>query len=338
MTRAIIDYFRGPQSYLSRIKIFQNPDNVLLIDKLQYRMLIECSYKRDISAWNAWRESHPECPVLLEGADLSKMNLQFADFRDASLTNANFEDSDLFRARMESAWVQTATVNSKTSLYKIQINKQTGRTLGTTFRGVPFEATRIDSGTRLLLEYNVKRMNWEEWYNHDKKAVRLIRKLLVKPFWMLSDYGKSTIRLVATFLLLILAFSLIYSLRRDFVVVDNVIGGFKNFFHCLYFSVVTMTTLGFGDIHANPSKVGGLMLIILQVLSGYVLLGALITRLNILFVTGGPSRSFSKYRGKRIDEERSSLISNQNFFKHNSTVSYEAAIYRQSIEEELNAQ
>lgn len=50
-----------------------------------------------------------------------------------------------------------------------------------------------------------------------------------------------------------------------------------------YFSVVTMTTLGFGDIHAHPMSPVGHLLVMLQVLIGYVLLGALITRLAILF-------------------------------------------------------
>lgn len=50
-----------------------------------------------------------------------------------------------------------------------------------------------------------------------------------------------------------------------------------------YFSVVTMTTLGFGDIHACPTSIAGHVLLIVQVFFGYVLLGALVTRLAVMF-------------------------------------------------------
>jgi len=59
-------------------------------------------------------------------------------------------------------------------------------------------------------------------------------------------------------------------------------------FRVIYFSVVTMTTLGFGDMYANPQSYLGHALLVFQVLLGYVLLGALITRLSILFTSGGP--------------------------------------------------
>lgn len=47
--------------------------------------------------------------------------------------------------------------------------------------------------------------------------------------------------------------------------------------------IVTMTTLGFGDIRAAPGSVPGYALLTLHVIFGYVLLGALVTRLSILF-------------------------------------------------------
>ncbi len=66
-----------------------------------------------------------------------------------------------------------------------------------------------------------------------------------------------------------------------------------------YFSIVTMTTLGFGDMYAKPFgkdsckdiiySICGHILLIFHVLFGYFLLGALITRLSILFSSeGGP--------------------------------------------------
>jgi len=55
-----------------------------------------------------------------------------------------------------------------------------------------------------------------------------------------------------------------------------------------------MTTLGFGDMYANCQSFWGHALLILQVLLGYVLLGALVTRFAVLFTAGGPAGRFSE--------------------------------------------
>jgi len=60
-----------------------------------------------------------------------------------------------------------------------------------------------------------------------------------------------------------------------------------------------MTTLGFGDIYANPQKPWGYGLLMLQVIIGYVILGALVTRLSILFNSDGPSADFAKPDSKK---------------------------------------
>ena len=54
-----------------------------------------------------------------------------------------------------------------------------------------------------------------------------------------------------------------------------------------------MTTLGFGDIAANPDSWFGQTLLMIQVILGYVLLGALVTRFAVLFTAGGPAGKFA---------------------------------------------
>ena len=66
----------------------------------------------------------------------------------------------------------------------------------------------------------------------------------------------------------------------------------------VYFSIVTMTTLGFGDMHANETSIWGHALLTFQVILGYVLLGALVTRFAVLFTAGGPAGKFSKRETK----------------------------------------
>lgn len=61
-----------------------------------------------------------------------------------------------------------------------------------------------------------------------------------------------------------------------------------------------MTTLGFGDVYAAPTSAVGQFLLSLQVVLGYILLGALVTRFAMLFSAGGPSGAF--YQEKKEGE------------------------------------
>ena len=59
-----------------------------------------------------------------------------------------------------------------------------------------------------------------------------------------------------------------------------------------------MTTLGFGDMHANPTSEWGYTVLSAQVIMGYVMLGALVTRLGILFTGSGPMAEVKGRHGK----------------------------------------
>ena len=108
----------------------------------------------------------------------------------------------------------------------------------------------------------------------------------------MSDYGLSTGRIMSSFFILAISFAIAYSLWPSFVMVNNVVGDIRGFVHALYFSVVTMTTLGFGDIAANPDSWFGQVVLMVQVILGYVHLGALVTRFAVLFAAGGPAGRF----------------------------------------------
>ena len=112
--------------------------------------------------------------------------------------------------------------------------------------------------------------------------------LPVRVFWSISDYGQSTRRVVASFFLLASLFAFAYGfipgLVTDFHEVDGqTVSTSVLPFRAVYFSIVTMTTLGFGDMYAAPGSIMGHLLLTLHVILGYVLLGALVTRLAILF-------------------------------------------------------
>ena len=71
----------------------------------------------------------------------------------------------------------------------------------------------------------------------------------------------------------------------------------------VYFSIVTMTTLGFGDMHANCRSFWGHFLLTVQVLLGYVLLAALVTRIGVLFTSGVIPGQFKDNRRKSNKNE-----------------------------------
>ncbi len=218
----------------------------------------------------------------LEGAFLSIACLEEAQLNSSYLKGAIF-----YHARVKGARFSAAIVDSGTSFWELKINRHNKNCKGTNFIGVGLENVRIDPGTKQLLEYNIRRINWEHWYKE-----HFWLKWLVKPFWLISDYGLRIWRTIVTFFLLASLFALIYWLWPSCVMANREIGNIRGFWHALYFSVVTMTTLGFGDIAANPDSWPGQTLLMAQVIMGYVLLGALVTRFAVLFTAGGPAGKF----------------------------------------------
>ncbi|HPC93386.1 MAG TPA: ion channel [Sedimentisphaerales bacterium] len=283
----------------------------------QYDMLKRCSDRQDMTEWNDWRRQHPEQDVLLEnitlqngfmrgamlgafpnsgfsgkvhlegvklhGTYLEQADLSCSHLEHSKLIAAFLGGADLRYACLQDADFSRFVVDGTTLLYRCEVNRNTK------FEGVALAVTRIYPDTSQLLEYNIRRMNWEQWY----KEHRCLR-WPVRLFWLASDYGLSTWRVIVSFGLLASVFVIVYRLWPGCLAVDGEAGDIRGFVHALYFSVVTMTTLGFGDIAANPDSTCGQVLLMLQVILGYVLLGALVTRFAVLFTAGGPASPMRK--------------------------------------------
>ncbi len=139
-------------------------------------------------------------------------------------------------------------------------------------------------------------------------------------FWYSTNYGYSTFRIVATFISLTLLFTLIYFIGGDAIInlePTTVVSGetvtvhldnWYKLLRCLYFSIVTMTTLGFGDITATADRTPGYIIISVHVILGYIILGALITRFGTLFSSNGPTITLEDYKrmhpNKRAESEQ----------------------------------
>ncbi len=255
--------------------------------------------------------THLECAEItwarLEHAQLNNAYLQgarlsFSNLVGAELMGAHLESAVFTAAHLQQAVLYNAIVDGATSFSGCYVDRRTD------FSNVALGNVRIDPCIKALLEYNERRMNWEHWYKKHK-----VGQSLARPFWWISDYGRSMGRLLLIFVLLSLLFAGVYCffgfVDPNYAEPDSTsVGIVKNLFvteqglrvkgpevivRSVYFSIVTMTTLGFGDIYANDGHYLGYILLTLQVLLGYFLLGALVTRLHILFTAGGPSARFA---------------------------------------------
>ncbi|WP_186080620.1 pentapeptide repeat-containing protein [Burkholderia gladioli] len=260
----------------------------------------------------------------LDRAQLTNTSFEICDFDEASFQESNltsakffsssFQDCRFYAADLSGAQFRGAGTNpllgkelrfnlcgtifsnakftSDTHFHLANVSRKTD------FRTISFESACYSPGLRQTLQYCNRRHNWAAWYKKNGK----IKSLLVELFWMTSDYGRSPRQVIKSFLTVCLVYTLIYWLipestsEKHLTVVQS-----------LYFSVVTMTTLGYGDIAANKSSWLSQMLIITHVLSGYIILGALLTVLSNLFNSDGPPEGLIKHpikTGVRISFRR----------------------------------
>jgi len=104
----------------------------------------------------------------------------------------------------------------------------------------------------------------EEFKRHSKWS------FVVYELWNLtSDCGRSATRWAFCTILLVVTFAWLYTL----VGIDY--GAYPTPISPLYYSVVTMTTLGYGEI--VPSSIGGQVVAMAEVIIGYVMLGGLLS-------------------------------------------------------------
>ena len=284
-------------------------------DVEQYRLLAHCSKMRDMTRWNEWRLQHPDTQIFLEGADLKRANLEGADLRWAHLGGTNFleahlEGASFFGAHLEGAHISSAylegtifrfaKIDAETVIAECNFDRNTD------FTGVGLDSARIGPNLKEAMKNIIRRKQWLKWFSSGRWWQKLLKHTTVRPFWWITDYGSSTPRIIYTFVLLAVVFGMIYYSFETHPELEGIIQNLRIgkmsdvhvFARSMYFSIVTMTTLGFGDMHAVRSStvwaLYGYLFLTLQVIIGYVLLGALITRLGVLFSGSGLAQKPNK--------------------------------------------
>ena len=190
--------------------------------------------------------------IPLSGEDLSKLDLSDIDFFAANLSKAIFTGSKLSNSylsecdirgtvfdwvRFNGALLDNVIFDRNTSLLGVNIN-EVNFTLSTLLYDLALSQQRIQQ-----LEQHYRLFAW---------------------FLRVScDYGRSFSRYFALVLAFILGYAGIYLVLMD-----------KSFFDCLYFSVVTFATVGYGDI--LPITLLQKAVVISEILIGYLMGGLLV--------------------------------------------------------------
>ena len=98
------------------------------------------------------------------------------------------------------------------------------------------------------------------------------RRMVLFRAWGIIDYGRSLTRVAAVAFGLATLYGVIY---RVFPQILDYQGSANSWFTPYYFSLVTYTTLGFGDI--RPATLAGELIVGSEVLLGYTTLGLLLS-------------------------------------------------------------
>jgi len=194
----------------------------------------------------------------LEAADLSCVDFYCATLENVKLVKANLSESWLSEANIKGTRFDWATME-KVLIDNVQFNEQSS------FRGVNLSAINFTLAA-LLQDLAIDQQRIANLESAHPKLAMFLR--------LSCDYGRSFLRFFAWAFTIIIGFSLLFYVLPD--TVSN--GEHLRWFDYLYFSFVTFTTLGYGDI--TPISWYGKLMVVIEVMIGYVMLGLLVAILS----------------------------------------------------------
>ncbi|MBI5521499.1 MAG: pentapeptide repeat-containing protein [Desulfarculus sp.] len=195
--------------------------------------------------------------VNFQGAHLEEADLRGADLREADFCGAFLVGADLRTADLRSANLEQANV--------------TGVKFSQDCRQRAFFGTRLSTcyGSQMFKSYAEGQIFLEEYRRAHPGWFWL--------WWLTSDCGHSLLRWAGWSACFALVFGLIFFMMgTEHFKAENLPFTLPTM---LYFSGVTFTTLGFGDINPRTETAAGLVM--LEVVLGYIMLGGLISILAI---------------------------------------------------------
>ncbi len=190
------------------------------------------------------------------GAVLSGARLRECDLSDTDFTHADLAEADLQESRVDGACFIDADVQRANLRGVLGYTRATW--LGADTRSANFRGA-------LLMKRHIE----DENYLHEFRTQSRTNALLYHLWWLTSDCGRSFTRWAAFTMIL----SVLFAVAYRFVAID--FGPNETIISPLYFSVVTLTTLGYGD--ALPVSSTAQLVVMAEVITGYVALGGLLS-------------------------------------------------------------
>lgn len=232
----------------------------------------------------------------LQGADLSGAGLGRADLSEASLVDADLRRATLVETKLIGADLRQANLSGATARAADWTDAALVRANlhGTVLDCGILRRTRLDGAdlrhAHLRELRDFRRASWlgvdireidftgaylcrsfihDQNYLEEFRRQSAVANVVYQIWWLTSDCGRSILRWSLCTALLIVFFAWLYTtVHLDY-------GPYRTDISPLYHSVVTMTTLGYGDI--IPVSTGAKVVAMLEVFLGYVMLGGLLS-------------------------------------------------------------
>ncbi|MFH2093798.1 MAG: pentapeptide repeat-containing protein [Pseudomonadota bacterium] len=212
--------------------------------------------------------------VDLSEATLSRSTLVHADLRASNLKRARLSEADLSHAIFTRAvLVESDLKHSIVNGTNFELaDMQGARLLGIKkFKKASWIGADI-RGLDLRGAYLVRRYIADENYLFEFQKSSRYHRAVYLIWWATSDCGRSLFRWLVWLVGATLAFAAVYSM------VDIDYGVHATGFSPIYFSFVTLTTLGYGDV--VPVSLTAQVFVTLQAVAGYMGLGGLLSILG----------------------------------------------------------
>jgi len=196
-----------------------------------------------------------------DGCDLRNSRLMNVRLREAVVTNVDFTNADLRNADMSLTKVTGASfanADMREARLRLIDGFDKASWIGVDIRNVNFAGA-----------YRLRRYVHDQNFIKEFRASGKVAAFVYYLWWISSDCGRSMFRWCFWIMFQTFFFAWVFT----FFEVDY--GPHFSVLSPLYFSVITLTTLGYGDV--IPASTGAQLVAMVEVILGYVMLGGLLS-------------------------------------------------------------